>query len=105
MTMGTSIICGSFTFTCHTPARTTCLTVWGGSKVVRSCGLVIQKVEGLLVADSSSNPIERPIACQTCPNRFGRLFRLLSQPFDLLINFLITDFDFLLVRDLIQQQR
>src|SRR6476660_4566663 len=106
ITIGTSIIFGSFTFTCHTPASPTKFICEGGSKVVRFlCGLVIQKVEGLLVADSVSNPIERPIACQTCAHRFRRLFRLRCERFYFTIDFLIADLDFLQIRDPVQQQR
>src|SRR5579871_4921782 len=65
MTIGTSIICGSFleessllffTFTCHTPPRHSSSLSWRGFESVRqSCwlsGLVIQKIEGLFAADS-----------------------------------------------------
>src|SRR5437660_9732913 len=94
MTIGTSIACGSFTFAFHTPARTACLTA-GKDRRSASGGLVIQKVEGLLVADSRPNPIERPIPCQSSSDRFRRLFRLFRQSFDLVIDFLIADLDFL----------
>src|ERR1700747_1242723 len=99
ITIGTSIIFGSFKFTCHTPSPRTCFVCEGGLKVVRLCGLVIQKVEGLLVADSVPNPIERPIACQTCPHRFGSLFGLQGKRLDLVINLFIADLELLEIRD------
>src|SRR5438105_4491679 len=44
------------------------------SKASASCGLMVQKIEGLLVADSISDSIQRSITCQTRADRFRRLF-------------------------------
>src|SRR5579872_3347040 len=77
--------------------------LWGIGSDLR--GLTIQKVEGLLVADSIPDSIQRPIACQTRPDSFRRLFRLLGQSYDLTIDFRIADLDFLLLGDFFQQQR
>ena len=100
MTIGTSIMFGSFTFTCHTPASTTCFVCGEDRKWSALCGLVIQKIEGLLVADSIPDSIERPIACQTCPDRLRSLFRLRRERFYLTIDFLVANLDLFLVRDL-----
>src|SRR5215470_12787403 len=105
ITIGTSIIFGSFTVTCHTPAPTTVFTCGEDRKwSAKLCGLMIQKIEGLLVADSVSNPIEGPIACQTRAHRLRGLFRLLSESFDLLNDFFIADFDLFEIGNLVEQQ-
>src|SRR6266436_5226584 len=90
ITIGTSIIFGSFKFTCHTPAPTTVAPAGEDRKWSALRGLVIQQVEGLLVADSVSNPIERPITCQTSPYRLRGLLRLRSQSLDFMTDFLVA---------------
>src|ERR1035441_8202774 len=96
ITIGTSIICGSFvfTFTLSTllPSGRLC-----GSGEDRNGprhdghlrGLAIQKLEGLFVADSCSYPIEAPIPCQTSAHCFRGLFGLFCQRFPLLIQLVI----------------
>src|SRR5580704_3563687 len=68
-------------------------------------GLMIQKVEGLFVADSIPDSIQRPIACQSRPDSLRCLLRLLSQSHDLAIDLRITDLDLFLLGDFLQQQR
>src|SRR6266568_8416633 len=99
MTMGTNIICGSFTFTCHTPAK----HFWSGGdlKASASRGLMIQKVEGFLVAESGSDSIEGAITCQTGANRLWCLFGLCSDGLNFPIDFLVADFDMLQIGNLL----
>src|ERR1700758_5190339 len=104
ITIGTSIIFGSFTFTCHTPASTATSLAREDRKWSALRGLLIQQVEGLLGADSVPNPIQRPIACQTSPHRFRRLFCLRCECFDLVIDFFLADIHFFKIRDLVEQQ-
>src|SRR6266404_8369172 len=104
ITIGTSIIFGSFKFTCHTPAPTTVAPAGEDRKWSALRGLVIQQVEGLLVADSVSNPIERPITCQTSPYRLRGLLRLRSQSLDFMTDFLVADLNALKICDLVEQQ-
>jgi hypothetical protein len=63
---------------------------------------MVQKIEGLLVADSVPNPIEGPITCQTRPHCFGGLLRLRGERFDLLVDFVIAYFDFFKVGNLVE---
>ena len=65
-------------------------------------GLVIQKIEGLFVADSCPDSIEAPILCQTSADRLRSLFRLLGQGGNLAIDFVLASFDFFQVRDAFQ---
>src|SRR6202035_4636194 len=102
ITIGTNISCGSFTFTFHTPDPAAEASRGIGSD---SRGLMIKKVEGLLVADSIPDSIQRPIACQTRPDSFRRQLRLRSQSFDLAVDFRIADLDFFLLGDFLPQQR
>src|SRR5579863_10063145 len=100
ITIGTNIRCGSFTFTFHTPDPTTEASRRIGSD---SRGLMIKKVEGLFVADSIPDSIQRSIACQTRPDSLRRLLRLCCQSFDFAIDFRIADLDFFLLGDFFQQ--
>src|ERR1700680_3191888 len=102
ITIGTNISCGSFTFTFHTPDPAAEASRGIGSD---SRGLMIKKVEGLLVADSIPDSIQRPIACQTRPDSLRRLLRLLGQSYDLAIDFRITYLDLFLLGTFFQQQR
>src|SRR6266568_5195427 len=102
MTMGTSIMRASFSLTSHTPARK--IRDSGGIGKLRLSGLTVQKIEGLFVADPVPDSIQRSITCQTSADRIRRLIRLCRQSFNLAVNFVIADFNFLLVGDLIQQQ-
>src|SRR5579864_8229945 len=111
MTIGTSIMCGSFlssffTFTCHTPPRNNHVSPRGESKVsprfAELRGLVIQKVEGLFAADSVPDSIEAPIRCQTSADRFRSLFGLLGQRIDFTIDFVVADLNFLQLRNAFQ---
>src|SRR6516225_3754878 len=99
--MGTSIVCSSNHLPTHLPSPR---SFWGGLKV-SLCGLVIQKVEGLFVADSRPDSIQRSITCQTSADGLRRLLRLRCQGLDLSINLLIANLNLFLVRDLFQQQR
>ena len=65
-------------------------------------GLVIQKIEGLFAADSVPDSIEAPILCQTSADRFGSLFRLLGESFNLVIHFVLPGLDFFQIRDAFQ---
>src|SRR5215469_5133068 len=103
MTMGTSIMRASFSLTVHTPARVFRISE-GGFEALRSRGLAIQKIEGLVVADSIPDSIERSITCQTSTNRIRRLISLLGQSFNFPVNFLIANLNVLLVGDPFQQQ-
>src|SRR5260370_14690860 len=110
ITIGTSIIRGSFTFTFTLSTllpRGRSRRLWGGSKrsASSSRGLAIQKIEGFLVADSCSYPIEAPIPCQTRSYCFGCLFRLFGQRFQFPIQFFIADVHFLFLRHSFEQQR
>src|SRR6266478_60450 len=102
MTMGTSIMRASFSFTSPTPAGNP--RSLGGLEALRLSGLTVQKIEGLFVADPVPDSIQRSITCQTSADRIRRLIRLCRQSFNLAVNFVIADFNFLLVGDLIQQQ-
>src|SRR5579871_5402660 len=115
MTIGTSIICGSFleessllffTFTCHTPPRHSSSLSWRGFESVRqSCwlsGLVIQKIEGLFAADSVPDSIEAPILCQTSADRFRSLFRLMCQRFEFVIQLVLAHLNLLQLRNAFQ---
>src|SRR6266478_3596000 len=110
MTIGTSIIRGSFVFTFTLSTllpRGRSRRLRGGSKwsASSSRGLAIQKIEGLLVADSCPNSIEAPIPCQTSAYCLGRLFRLSGQRFQFLIQLFIADLHVLFLRDPFEQQR
>src|SRR5579863_6403874 len=109
MTMGTSIIVGSlgFTFTFHTPPRYNAKRARGELKwSARLCrklrGLAIQKFEGLFAADSVPDSIEAPILCQTCADRFRSLFALLGEGGNLVIQFVLSHFDFFQIRNAFQ---
>src|SRR5579862_221361 len=104
ITIGTSIIFGSFKFTCHTPAPTANSLAREDRKWSALRGLVIQQVEGLLGADSVPNPIQRPIACQSSPHRFRSLFCLRCERLDLVIDFFLADVNLLQIGDLVEQQ-
>src|SRR5215469_10647040 len=103
MTMGTSIMRGSFSLTVHTPARVFRISE-GEFEALRSRGLTIQKIEGLFVADSIPDSIQRSITCQTSADRIRRLICLPGQSFNFPVNFLVADLNVLLVGDLFQQQ-
>src|SRR6266404_2776237 len=103
MTMGTSIMRASFSLTFTLlPGKSGIL---GGLEALRLSGLTVQEIEGLFVADPISDSIQRSITCQTSADRLRSLICLLRQCFNLAINFIIADFNFLLIGDLIEQQR
>src|SRR5262252_1679660 len=101
--MGTSIMRASFSLTFHTPARVFRISE-GGLKALRSRGLTIQKIEGLFVADSIPDSIQRSITCQTSADRVRRLICLSRQNFNLPVNFFVVNHNAFLVSDLLQQQ-
>ena len=63
---------------------------------------MIQKIEGLLAADSVPDSIEAPILCQTSADRFGSLFGLLRESLNLMIQLVVPDLDFFQLRDALQ---
>src|SRR5215475_5190561 len=103
-------MCGSlsfgFTFTCHTPPDATSSLHGEDSKEPAYSqdlrGLVIQKFEGLLVADSVPDSIEAPILCQSSADRLRRLFGLLPQRFEFVIQLVIANLDSFQLRNAIQ---
>src|SRR5215472_277656 len=101
--MGTSIMRASFSLTFHTPARVFRISE-GGFEALRSRGLTIQKIEGLFVADSIPDSIQRSLTCQTSADSIRRLISLLGQSFNFPVNFLVANLNILLISDLFQQQ-
>src|SRR5260370_33103521 len=105
MTIGTSIMCASFLFpsfcfmfTCHTPPRRNVWIAGEDSNVARVNfpdlrGLAIQQIEGLFAADSVPDSIEAPILRQTSADRFRRLFWLLREALNLVIDFVLATLD------------
>ena len=67
-------------------------------------GLVIQKIEGLLVADSCPDSIEAPIPCQTSAYCFRSLFCLPCQRFNSSIKFFVADLHIFFFRYFFEQQ-
>src|SRR5215469_16013145 len=103
MTMGTSIMRASLSFTSHTPAPLPGF-LRGIRNAFCSRGLTVQKIEGLFAADSTPDSIQRSIPCQTSADCLRCLIRLSRQRLDLAIDFFISDEDFLLFSDFVQQQ-
>src|SRR5579863_1493557 len=101
MTMGTSIICSFAFYLSHSCPNQ---QVRWGSEAANLRGLMVQKIEGLIAADSIPDSIQRPIPCQSSPDGLRRLFRLQGQSLDLPVDLLIADLDFFLLRDPVQQQ-
>src|SRR5271166_6850417 len=112
-TMGTSMFCGSLlvlTPTLHEyrffAAQTSSLGSKGESRMQAAlCGPAVQCIQGLLVADAMPNSIQPSILRQTRSHLLDGLLRLVGQRLQLTVKFLVTDFNLLLVSDLLQDQR
>src|SRR5882724_10211235 len=111
ITMGTSIICGLY---CELPFASLLtdrippgmLSWLGGSRHSPEglSRLTVQKLESFFVADSMTDSIQRSILRQTRSDRFGRLFGLLRNGFDLAIHLFVVDFELFEFGDALEQQ-